>query len=66
MTTRGYSSLSNKLAAQFTNSFKKSNLHTLIPSCKFINFGKISGKMIFIVVIFGKFQPSQPYSALHV
>ena len=39
-----YSSLSNKRAAQLINFLKKSSLHTLIPSCTFINFRIFLGK----------------------
>ena len=39
--TQNYSSLSNKSAAQFINFLENSNLHTLIPSCTFINFRNV-------------------------
>ena len=42
-----YSSLSNKRAAQLINFLKNSSLHSLIPSCTFINFWKFSRKFVF-------------------
>ena len=42
-----YSSLSNNHAAHLINFLKNSNLHALIPTCTFINFGKFQTKTFF-------------------
>ena len=55
-------SLSNKRAAQLIDSLKKSNLYTLIPSSRFINFGKFWCKNVFHSSNFWNSKPAKPYS----
>lgn len=63
-----YSSLSNKRSAQFINFLKILTCTAFFhpPSFMFINFGLFSRNLFFLVLIFQKFQPAQPYSILHV